>query len=107
MPVVPPQEWQVTIQDGGEPHIVPLKDCPKCQEKMCFLSINNGFTGKFDDGRLQQSVWNSLIPTSFTDLVISTSVRNAISLSSIQIHMRLPMLQSYWNASTFAMQLVK
>jgi hypothetical protein len=56
MPVVPPQEGQVTICDGGEPHINPLDNCPTCRGNMGSLSINNGFTEKNDTGRLQQSV---------------------------------------------------
>jgi hypothetical protein len=56
MPVVSPQEGQVTVYDGGEPHINPLDNCPTCRGTMGSLSINNGFTKKNDAGRLQQSV---------------------------------------------------
>ena len=54
--VLPPQAGQVTTRQSGEPHIVPLDKCPKCDKPIGYLSVNNGFTTPADKGKLQQWV---------------------------------------------------
>ena len=61
MRVLPPPEGLVTVRDSGELHITPLAECPKCLGPLPYLSINNGFTGKEDTGKLQQWVSSNFV----------------------------------------------
>jgi len=61
--IYPPQAGQVTACQGGEPHVIPLDKCPKCNKPIGYLSVNNGFTTLADKGKLQQSVCNDFLQT--------------------------------------------